>query len=76
MAEQHPHEDLGYRVLSESEQEAVRKIRTVSVALDALVGEIADSALAADPRWLAIAKTHFQEGLMAATRSVTKPTFF
>src|SRR5262245_27847439 len=27
-------------------------------------------------RWRAIAKTHFQEGLMALTRSVAKPEFF
>jgi len=29
-----------------------------------------------DQRWVAIAKTHFQQGLMALTRSVAKPTFF
>jgi len=30
-----------------------------------------------DPRWTAIAKTHFQEGVMAARRAVMgeKPTF-
>ena len=27
-------------------------------------------------RWLAIARTHFQEGLMALTRSVAQPGFF
>ena len=27
-------------------------------------------------RWAAIARTHFQEGLMALTRAVTQPTFF
>jgi hypothetical protein len=26
-----------------------------------------------DKRWLAIAKTHIQEGSMAATRSITRP---
>jgi len=30
----------------------------------------------ADPRWAAIAKTHFQEGFMALTRAITKPTTF
>ena len=30
-----------------------------------------------DPeRWAAIARTHFQEGLMALTRAVAQPTFF
>ena len=28
------------------------------------------------PRWLAIARTHFQEGLMAATRAVAQPESF
>ena len=27
-------------------------------------------------RWLSISKTHFQEGLMAATRAVAQPTKF
>lgn len=32
---------------------------------------------AAEPlRWAAIARTHFQEGLMALTRSVAQPTTF
>ena len=28
------------------------------------------------PRWLAIAKTHFQEGIMAAVRAIAQPTDF
>lgn len=27
-------------------------------------------------RWAALGRTHFQEGLMALTRSVAQPTFF
>lgn len=27
-------------------------------------------------RWMAVARTHFQEGLMALTRAVAQPTFF
>ena len=27
-------------------------------------------------RWLAIGRTHLQEGLMALTRSIAQPTFF
>jgi len=34
-------------------------------------------ALAAEPgRWVSIARTHFQEGLMALTRSVAQPGAF
>lgn len=31
------------------------------------------SPLATDPRWLAVAKTHFQEGFMALNRAVFQP---
>lgn len=32
---------------------------------------------AAEPeRWMAMGKTHFQEGLMSLTRAVAQPTFF
>lgn len=36
----------------------------------------ADGAVWTDPRWCAIAQTHFQEGLMALTRAVARPSFF
>jgi len=29
-----------------------------------------------DKRWVALGTTHLQEGLMALTRSVARPTFF
>ncbi len=29
-----------------------------------------------DPRWVAVARTHFQQGLMAYTRAITKPVGF
>lgn len=29
-----------------------------------------------DPRWYALARTHFQEGLMALGRAIAKPNFF
>lgn len=35
-----------------------------------------DSAARDASRWRAIAKTHFQQGLMALTRAVAKPSFF
>jgi hypothetical protein len=65
---------LGYRVLSDDEQEKVRKIRMVGAAMQALLDDIDGDGM--DKRWLAIARTHFQEGLMAAVRSVAKPEFF
>lgn len=38
-----------------------------------LSGEV-DGRLPYDPRWLAIARTHFQEGFMALNRAVFQPT--
>ncbi|MCK9361742.1 hypothetical protein M0Q28_06000 [Patescibacteria group bacterium] len=32
-----------------------------------------ESVKSTDPRWLAVAKTHFQEGFMALNRSVFQP---
>lgn len=38
--------------------------------------EIARIDAAQPSRWLSIARTHFQEGTMAATRAIAQPTFF
>ena len=73
MTDEHPHANLGYRVLTEDEQAAVAKIRVIGATLEALVAELKRDG---DLRWVAIATTHFQEGLMASVRSVTKPDFF
>lgn len=43
---------------------------------DAADMEVARLDLAEPPRWAAIGRTHFQEGLMALTRSVAQPTSF
>ena len=70
----------GYRELSQLEIALINKIKDVGVELQSLIldlGEtIGDPATKADPRWLAIGKTHLQEGLMALTRSIAKPEFF
>jgi hypothetical protein len=43
--------------------------------IDLLVGrEQTDPGNAVDQRWVAIAKTHFQEGFMALNRSIFRPT--
>jgi hypothetical protein len=67
----------GYRQLNPDEVAIVNHIK----ALDEDLGRsfqtlritIAGNVPNADWRWLAIAKTHFQEGFMALVRSVTKP---
>jgi hypothetical protein len=71
----------GYRELNEVEIALMNEIK----GFGAKIGEFIDNLQRAnvevgdtvpDPRWLAIGKTHLQEGLMALTRSIAKPDFF
>lgn len=71
----------GYRELSQAEIDLMNEIKAQGVALEALIEKLLTPGpgyehLKADPRWVAIGRTHLQEGLMALTRSVAKPTFF
>jgi hypothetical protein len=70
----------GYRELSEIEIAAMNEIKGLAERVGVLVGGM-DSAAGADhagydKRWIAIARTHLQEGFMALTRAVAKPTTF
>lgn len=75
----------GYRELSPVEIEIVNKIKASAEQVGELLksmsygnpgGGDATGEGIADPRWYAIARTHLQEGFMALTRSITKPTTF
>ena len=68
----------GYRELNEVEIELMNKIKMKGAELESLIRDLGESEgeTRADPRWLAIGKTHLQEGLMALTRSIAKPEFF
>jgi len=63
----------GYRELSQEEIDRMNRIKEQGVALGDLVASMPADA---DPRWVAIGRTHLQEGLMALTRAIAKPTFF
>ena len=65
----------GYRELSQEEIDKVNEVKDIGVHLDFLIQKIEDLP-DIDKRWSSIAKTHFQQGLMALTRSITRPTFF
>lgn len=64
----------GYRELSAKELELIAAIKSKGEELDQMVSHLASSDT--DLRWVAIGKTHLQEGLMALTRAVAKPSFF
>jgi hypothetical protein len=71
----------GYRELNEMEIAMMNKIKETGVILDSLMADLQNSAAreagtTADPRWLAIGKTHLQEGLMALTRAIARPELF
>lgn len=65
----------GYRELNESEVAAMNEVKMKGAELGELVEKLrADSNL--DQRWVSIGATELQQGLMALTRAIAKPTFF
>lgn len=65
----------GYRELGQAEIDLMNEIKAVGPTLEALLDKLY-SRPDLDHRWVAIGKTHLQEGLMALTRAVAQPTFF
>lgn len=65
----------GYRELNQDEINLMNEIKEKGKYLQALVEKIVLTA-GTDPRWASIGRTHLQEGLMALTRAVAKPTSF
>lgn len=64
----------GYRELTPGEIAHINAVKDLGTELDKLVNQC--TAAGGDPRWIAIGKTHLQEGMMALTRSIAKPTNF
>ncbi len=65
----------GYRELNPDEIALMNEVKMKGADIGKLIEELrANSGL--DQRWVSIAATHLQEGLMALTRSIAKPTFF
>jgi hypothetical protein len=62
----------GYRDLSQEEVDLVNSIKDAEVQAGQLWQLVVKNP-DVDRRWLAIAKTHFQEGFSALVRAVTKP---
>lgn len=68
----------GYRELTEEEIGQMNMIKNTAKLVGGMIddlihdGEWDDESL----RWISIARTHMQQGFMAATRAVAKPEFF
>lgn len=65
----------GYRDLTQEEITYINMCKETGIEL----GKLCDKVKAIpniDPRWLAIARTDFQTGLMALIRSIARPETF
>lgn len=65
----------GYRKLSEEELRLANEVKTMGSYVELLIDRLA-ARPDIDKRWVAIARTELQQGFMALTRAVTKPTSF
>lgn len=64
----------GYRELTQEEIDLMNRIKEQGACLESMCNDLLSSD--ADARWVSIAKTHLQQGIMAAVRSVAKPESF
>jgi hypothetical protein len=65
----------GYRNLTQQEIAEINAVKHAGKFL----GEVVQAMRMRsdyDQRWVSIAETHFQQGLMAATRAIEQPTTF
>lgn len=65
----------GYRELSQEEINLMNLVKEQGAELGRIIATLEQNC-GIDKRWLAIGKTDIQKGLMAITRSITKPDFF
>ncbi len=62
----------GYRDLDQTEIDAMNAVKAVERDF-ALVWKTLGSVPGVDRRWLAVARTHIEEGCSAAVRAVARP---
>jgi molybdate-binding protein len=65
----------GYRDLSQAEIELMNQVKAKGAELGVLVEQLRN-ADGLDQRWVSIGATHLQEGTMALTRAIARPTTF
>jgi len=65
----------GYRELSQEEINLMNKVKIHGEKMGQLVEELRCNE-SLDQRWVSIAETHLQQGIMAAVRSIAQPTTF
>lgn len=65
----------GYRELSAEEIALMNEVKAAGEQLGALISKLRSNT-ALDQRWVSIAQTDLQTGIMAAVRAVARPTTF
>ena len=65
----------GYRDLSDDEVKLINEIKTMGMSINQMLEALA-TVQGIDMRWLAIAQTDLQKGMMAATRAIARPGGF
>lgn len=65
----------GYRDLSQEEIDAMNAVKAEGERLKDMIYDMRHTD-GLDQRWLSIAETHLQQGIMAAVRAVAKPESF
>lgn len=65
----------GYRELTQGEIDMMNCLKDTGVQLEKIVALLLSDE-SYDKRWINIGATHLQQGLMALTRSVARPTSF
>lgn len=65
----------GYRDLSASEIEGMNDAKAIGIQLGELIERL-EGQPEIDKRWLDIAKTDLQKGIMSLVRSIARPTVF
>jgi hypothetical protein len=65
----------GYRSLTENEIREINYIKSMGSSIEELVNQVR-AIPDVDQRWVSIGVTQLQQGLMALTRAVARPTNF
>ena len=65
----------GYRDLTQDEIHQMNSVKHVGQLCGEMIAAL-NLLDQSDKRWVSIAKTHLQEGIMAAVRAVAKPESF
>ncbi len=65
----------GYRDLSQAEIDAMNQAKDIGVQMGTLIEHLEGNE-DIDKRWLAIAKTDLQKGVMSLVRSIARPSVF